>query len=235
MILVDERAFVEGEQDLEVLLESEAKRILVDHAIPTTKYKEAADVEDAVRSAEHIGYPVALKALSSKVVHKSDVGGVILDLLDAEQVRQAFGKIMARVKPIDSEARVIVQEMVGPGVEVIVGATTDPHFGPILLVGIGGVFTELLEDVAFGLIPVDQDHAWRMLRSLRGYRIFEGYRGQESLNLTALIDIMLKVSRLVEENPEIVGLDLNPVIIDEHSAIAVDARIVVHPNFTTNN
>jgi len=232
---VDERAFVEEEQDLEVLLESEAKRILVDHAIPTTKYKEAADVEDAVRSAEDIGYPVALKALSSKVVHKSDVGGVILDLLNAEEVRQAFGKIMDRVKPIDPDARVIVQEMVGPGVEAIVGATTDPHFGPILLVGIGGVFTELLEDVAFGLIPVDQDHAWRMLRSLRGYRIFEGYRGQESLNLTALIDIMLKVSRLVEENPEIVGLDLNPVIIDEHSAIAVDARIVVHPNFTTNN
>jgi acyl-CoA synthetase (NDP forming) len=235
MIVVDERAFVEEDQDLEVLLESEAKRILVNHAIPTTKYKEAADVEAAVRSAEQIGFPVALKALSSKVVHKSDVGGVILDLLGAEEVRQAFGKIMDRVKPIDPDARVIVEEMVDPGVEVIIGATTDPHFGPILLVGIGGVFTELLEDVAFGLIPVDQDHAWRMLRSLRGHPLLEGYRGRARLDVEALVDIMLKVSRLVEENPEIVELDLNPVIIDEHSAIAVDARIVVHRNFTTNN
>lgn len=230
---MDENALVEDMSDLEVLLESEAKRILVDHAIPTTKYKEAADVEAAVRSAEHIGYPVALKALSSKVVHKSDVGGVILDLLDAEEVRQAFGKIMARVKPIDPEARVIVQEMVDPGVEVIVGATTDPHFGLTLLVGIGGVFTELLEDVAFGLIPVDQDHAWRMLRSLRGYPLLEGYRGQARLDVEALVDIMLSVSKLVEENSQIVELDLNPVILHEHSAIAVDARIVVHRNFAT--
>ena len=234
MIVVDENALVEDMLDLEVLLESEAKRILVDHAIPTTKYKEAADVEAAVRSAEHIGYPVALKALSSKVVHKSDVGGVILDLLDAEEVRQAFGKIMARVKPLDPETRVIVQEMVDPGVEVIVGATTDPHFGPILLVGIGGVFTELLEDVTFGLIPVDQDHAWRMLRSLRGYPLLEGYRGQARLDVEALVDIMLKVSQLVEEKPQIVELDLNPVIVLEQSAIAVDARIVVHRNFATN-
>ncbi len=232
---MDEREFIKEEQDLEVLLESEAKRILVDHAIPTTKYEEAANAKDAVRSAEYIGYPVALKVLSSKVVHKSDVGGVILDLLDAEEVRQAFKKLIARVETIDPDARVIVQEMVDPGVEVIVGATTDPHFGPTLLVGIGGVFTELLEDVAFGLIPVDQDHAWRMLRSLRGYPLLEGYRGQGRLDVEALVDIMLSVSQLVEEIPQIVELDLNPVIVLEQSVIAVDARIVVHRNFTINN
>jgi acetyl-CoA synthetase (ADP-forming) len=219
-----------GREDFKVLLESEAKRIILDYEIPTTDNLEASDVEGAIAAAEHIGYPVVLKALSSEVVHKSDVGGVFLDLLDPDDVRQAFEKIMGKVKPIDPNAHIIVQEMVGPGAEVIIGTITDPHFGPVLMVGIGGIFTELLEDVKFGLIPVDREHAWRMLQSLKGFPLLRGFREQEMLDLDSLINIMLGVSRLVDENPHIVELDLNPVIVQEHSAIAVDARIVIRNN-----
>ncbi len=220
--------FPDTAQDLEVVLESDAKRMLSDHRIPTTMFHVASDVGEAIRCAEKLGYPVVLKPLSPKVVHKSDVGGVMLNLLDADQVHHAFGEIMASVKHLDPDARVIIQEMVDPGLEFIIGMTTDPHFGAILLSGVGGIFTELLEDISFGLIPLKQEHAWRMLRSLRGYSVIEGYRGQAGINVEALLDIMLGVSRLVEENPQIVELDLNPVIVHEHSATVVDARMVVN-------
>lgn len=214
-------------EDLEIVLELDAKQILVNHGIPTTKFYKAASANEAIECAEKVGFPVVLKALSPKVIHKSDAGGVALNLLDAGQVQHAFKKIMENLGQVDPGAAVIVQEMVEPGLEVIVGATTDPQFEKILLVGIGGIFTELLEDISFGLIPVNKEHALRMIRSLRGYPLFEGYRGQGKKNIQALIKIMLGVSRLVEENPQVVELDLNPVIVHEHSAVVVDARMVM--------
>lgn len=221
--------FPDPVQALEVILESDAKRMLSDYGISTTRFQVATDAEEAICCAEQLGYPVVLKALSPRVVHKSDAGGVMLNLLNAAQVQRAFMEIKANVNQFDPDASVIIQEMVKPGFEFIIGMTTDPHFGAVILSGIGGIFTELLEDVSFGLIPLDEEHAWRMLRSLRGYSLMDGFRGQTGIDKNALIDMMLGVSHLVEENPQIVELDLNPVIVNEHSAIVADARMVVQP------
>ena len=213
-----------------VLLETEAKEILLSRGIPTTAFKEAATIEQAVLAAEKIGYPVVIKSLSRYVIHKTDVGGVILNLNTHEQVEQAFQLIMDRVKPIDPEGKVVVQEMVPPGVELIIGTTTDPQFGSVIMMGIGGIFAELLDDVAFGLIPISEKDGWRMLRSLRGYPLLAGYRGQQKGDLDSVVRILMGVSDLVWEKKEIREIDLNPVIVGSEGSVVVDARFVLGSN-----
>jgi acetate---CoA ligase (ADP-forming) subunit beta len=210
-----------------ILLETEAKEILQSKGIPTTAFKEAASTKEALQAAKEIGYPVVLKALSRQVIHKTDVGGVILDLHTPEQVEKSYQQIMDQVKSIDPKGKVIVQEMVSPGVEVIIGVTTDPQFGPVIMIGIGGIFTELLEDTAFGLIPITRDDGWRMLRSLRGFPLLEGYRGQEKGDLESIVEILIEVSKLVCERKDILEIDLNPVIIGSKGSVVVDARFVL--------
>lgn len=210
-----------------VLSEARAKAWLARRGIPTTTYQVAEDEGEAVRLANALGYPVALKVSSPRIVHKSDVGGVALDLADEAAVRRAFRAITAAARPIDPQAGVIIQEMAGPGFEAIVGVTSDAHFGHVLLIGSGGVFTELLEDVAFGLVPVAREHAVRMVRSLQCYPLLEGYRGQRGKDIEALIGVLLAVSQLVEESPGIAELDLNPVLVHERGVTTVDARIVL--------
>lgn len=222
-----ERRLTVGGAERKVLLEAEAKALLSQRGVPTTACHQATSADEAVRWAERVGYPVALKVSSPKIVHKSDVGGVALGLADAKGVRHAYREVMAKARPIDPGAGVVVQEMVDPGFEAIVGVTSDPHFGRVLLVGTGGVFTELLEDVTFGLVPVGLEHAWRMVRSLRGYPLLAGYRGQGGKDVGALVEVLLAVSHLVQGTPQIVELDLNPVVVQERGAVVVDARIVL--------
>jgi len=210
-----------------VLLETEAKRILLSKGIPTTKFQEASNIEQALQAADDIGYPVVLKSLSRQVIHKTDVGGVKLNLQTPQQVEQAFQQIMSRIKPIDPEVKVVVQEMIPPGVEIIIGTTTDPQFGPVIMLGTGGIFTELLDDIVFGLIPISEKDGWRMMRSLRGYPLLMGYRGQPKGDLDSLVEILIKVSELVWEKREILEIDLNPVIVGELGSVVVDARFVL--------
>ncbi len=210
-----------------VLLETEAKEILLSRGIQTTAFQEATSIKQALRAAEEIGYPVVLKSLSRKVIHKTDVGAVVLDLRTPQQVEQAYQQIMDRVKSIDPEGRVIIQEMVPPGVEVIIGTTTDPQFGSVIMMGIGGIFTELLEDIVFGLIPISEKDGWRMLKSLRGYPLLTGFRGQQKRNLESVVKILIGVSDLVWEKKEIYEIDLNPVIVGSKGSVVVDARFVL--------
>lgn len=209
----------------DLLLEAEAKQLLSLQGIPTTLCSEAKSADEAVALAESIGYPVVLKALSLKAIHKSDIGGVQLNLRNAQEVRQGYEAIAAVLVPVDQAGTVTVQEMVQAGIETIVGVTRDVHFGPILMFGLGGVFTEILGDMAFALIPIREGDAWRMITSVKGYPLLQGYRGEPRVNLDSIIDILLRLSSLVEEHPEIEELDLNPVIVHENDAIVVDARI----------
>ena len=229
MSIVDviDRAKSEGRA---VLTEVESKQILEEAGIPAASARLARTADEAVKAAAELGYPVVLKIVSPEVTHKSDVGGVKLDLDSEETVAAAFQEITKAVKRQQSEARiegVAVQKMARPGIEVIVGMSKDPQFGPVLMFGLGGVLVEVLKDVAFRIVPLEARDARQMIREIKGFPVLEGFRGQEPADLEALEKLLLKVSAFVEAHPEIEELDLNPVFAYKDGTLAVDARIVV--------
>jgi acetyl-CoA synthetase (ADP-forming) len=187
-------------------------------------------MNEAEKSAGQIGYPVALKIVSPDVLHKWDVGGVMLDLKSATDVKSAYQKILENVKRHKPDAKivgVIVQEMATPSTEVIVGSTKDPQFGPALMFGLGGIFVEILKDVAFRIAPITETDAREMIAEVKGYPILKGYRGQPPADIDAIVKILINTSKLVMDHNEIKELDLNPVMVYEKGAKAVDARIIL--------
>jgi acetyl-CoA synthetase (ADP-forming) len=212
------------------LLEPEAKTICSAYGIPVTKFRVAKNVEEATRFAEETGYPVVLKIVSPDVIHKFDVGGVILNLKGSEEVRDAYDKILTNIKKYKPDAKIVgvlVQEMAPPSTEVIVGATKDPQFGPALMFGFGGIFVEILKDVAFRIAPITRSEAKEMITEVKAYPILRGYRGQPPSDVDAIVEILLNTSKLVMAYPEIKELDLNPIMVYEKGAITVDARIIL--------
>jgi acetyl coenzyme A synthetase (ADP forming)-like protein len=188
----------------------------------------AADEEEAVRLAERVGFPVALKLASRTLTHKTEVGGVRLNLADAAAVRQAFADIRgAAARAGGTMDGALVQPMLKGGTEVVVGMTLDPAFGPLIAFGLGGVLIEVLHDVCFRLAPLTTRDADEMLTSIRGYKLLQGYRGQPAADVEALKIVLLRVSRLAEEVPEIAELDLNPVFAREMGCAIADARVRV--------
>lgn len=212
------------------LTEASSKHWLATFDIPVTRTEEARNAEEAVQWADEFGYPVVMKVSSRNIVHKSDIGGVILGVSDATAVRETFEDLMARASLVGGDAEVqgvSVQRQVPPGTELVVGTFTDPQFGPVVMVGLGGVFVEVLGDVAFGVTPLTTKDAARMLRGLRGYPVLEGARGRTGVNMEAVEALLVAVSRFADQNPEVLALDLNPVIADGDALVAVDASIVV--------
>jgi acyl-CoA synthetase (NDP forming) len=212
------------------LLETEAKGILREYGIPVTDFELAANGEQAVSIARRFGYPVAMKVVSPQIVHKTDAGGIKLDLKADEEVSKAFDNIVENVKKYDKDAQlegVMISPMEREGAEVIVGATRDPQFGPVIMFGLGGVFVEVLKDVAFRIVPVERRDAYEMIKEVKGYPVLEGVRGQKGKDIEALADIILKVSNLVTENEVIRELDLNPIFVFERGASVVDARMIL--------
>ncbi len=213
-----------------VLTEVESKEMLGKAGVPVVSTKLARDVKEAVALSNEAGYPVVLKVMSADVVHKSDAGGVKLGLENAEQVEKAYAEMMASVKAAYPDAvidGVSVQAMARKGVEVIIGMSKDPQFGPVLMFGLGGVLVELLKDVAFRIVPVAKIDANEMIREIKGFPMLQGFRGAEPADLEALEDLIVKVSDFVEANPQVKELDLNPVFAYGDGAVAVDARVVV--------
>jgi len=213
-----------------ILTEVESKQILAEAGIPIARAQLAATREEAVAVARQIGLPVVLKIVSPDISHKSDVGGVKLNLGSQEEVAAAFDEIVAaaqRAQPGATILGVSVQKMARPGVEVIMGMTKDPQFGPVLMFGLGGVFVEVLKDVAFRIVPLEPRDARQMIRDIQGFPVLEGFRGQEPADLAALEDMLMRLSAFVEGHPEIQELDLNPVFAYKDGALAVDARIVL--------
>jgi len=164
------------------------------------------------------------------VIHKSDSGGVKLSLNNVSEVKKAYDEILKKVKKQYPDAvihGVSVQKMVRPGTEVIVGVSKDPQFGPVIMFGLGGIFVELLKDVTFRVIPVEQRDAREMIKEVKGYPLLQGYRGKESANISALVEVILKISKLIEENPHIKELELNPIFVYRDKAVGADARIIL--------
>ncbi|MGB9960202.1 MAG: acetate--CoA ligase family protein [Candidatus Bathyarchaeales archaeon] len=218
------------EEGRKILLENEAKTVCMEYGIPVTRFKLAKNEVETVEAAGGIGYPVVLKIVSPDIVHKSDVGGVMLNLKNSGEVQNAYRKILENVNAKKKEAKIIgvlVQEMAPPSTEVIVGAVKDPQFGHALMFGLGGVFVEVLKDVTFRIAPITETDAREMITEVKAYPLLKGYRNMPPADLDAITDILLNVSRLVVENPEIKELDLNPIIVYDKGAKAVDARIIL--------
>jgi acyl-CoA synthetase (NDP forming) len=212
------------------LLEMEAKSVCMEYGIPVTQFRLAKSEAEAVKFAEEIGYPVVLKIVSPDIIHKSDVGGVMLNLKDAKDVRKAYKQIMENVKKHKKDAEIvgiIVQEMAPPSTEVIVGAIKDPQFGHALMFGLGGVFVEVLKDITFRIAPINEEEAHEMIGEVKAYQLLKGYRGMPPADIEAIVQILLNTSRLVSEHPEIKELDLNPIMVYEKGAKTVDARIIL--------
>jgi len=220
------REFVDQarEEDRSHLMEHECKAVLDSLGISNTGAFVARSEEEAVEMSDSVGYPIALKVLSPKVIHKSDAGGVKLDLKDAEDVRRAYGEIAASFGDYDLIG-VVVQEMAPPGIEAIVGVTTDPTFGPVLAFGLGGVLVEILQDISLRSIPISEPDAEDMIEEIKGISLLKGYRGY-SADIPALKRLLLQISDLVMNNPEIAEMDLNPVVLYPSGYKVVDARII---------
>ncbi len=212
------------------LLEPEAKEVCQIYGIPVTKFKVAKSKKEATKFAEEIGYPVVLKIVSPDVIHKTDVGGVMLNLKDSDQVLEAYDRIIKNVKNYRSDARirgVLVQEMAPSSTEVIVGEIRDPQFGPSIMFGLGGIFVEVLKDVSFRIVPISETDAREMISEINGFPVLSGYRGRPPSDVESLVDIILRVSRLVSEHPDIDQLDLNPIFVYQKGAKVIDARIIL--------
>lgn len=213
-----------------LLSEVESKQLLEEAGIPVVPTRLATSRAEAVRIANEIGLPAVLKVISPDITHKSDVGGVKVGLETAAQVRSAYDSIMSSARaaaPTASIEGVSVQSMAEPGVEVIVGATCDPQFGHVVMFGLGGVLVEMLRDVSMRLVPVEPRDARAMIREIKGLPLLQGYRQYAPCDLDSLEQVILGLSRFLEEHPEVRELDLNPVLCYPKGLVAVDARVVL--------
>jgi acyl-CoA synthetase (NDP forming) len=213
-----------------VLTEFESKRIVKEAGISVVETKLAKTQKEAASLSQKIGFPVALKIVSPDVIHKSDSGGVKLSLNNVTEVKRAYDEILRKVRKQHPDAfvhGVSVQKMVRPGTEVIVGVSKDPQFGPVIMFGLGGIFVELLKDVSFRVIPVERKDAQEMIEEIKGYPLLQGYRGKDPASISALVEIILKISKWIEGNPQIKELEMNPIFVYRDRAVAVDARIIL--------
>jgi acyl-CoA synthetase (NDP forming) len=213
-----------------LLTEIESKELMREAGIDVVDTRMASSKEEAIAISEKLGFPVALKIISPDITHKSDSGGVRLGLKTSTEVEKAYNDMLMAVGrrcPGALIEGVSVQKMVPLGVEIIIGMSKDPQFGPVLMFGLGGIWVEILKDVSFRIVPLERRDAQEMIQEIKGFPLFKGYRGTDPISLTHLEELLLKVSRFVENHPEIKELDLNPIFAYKDGAIAVDARIIL--------
>jgi acyl-CoA synthetase (NDP forming) len=212
------------------LLEPEAKMLCREFNIPVTRFRVALTSDESAKFAEVMGYPVVLKIVSPDVIHKFDVGRVVLNLQSPSEVEVAYEKILSNVRRQSPNAKIVgvlVQETAPQSTEVIVGAIKDPQFGPALMFGLGGVFVEVSKDVSFRIVPITESEAREMITELKAYPILKGYRGQPPADTDTIVNILLNTSKLVMAHKEIKEFDLNPIMVYEKGAKTVDARIIL--------
>jgi acyl-CoA synthetase (NDP forming) len=213
-----------------VLTEIESKKILREVGINCTDTRLAATREGAVTLSKEIGYPVVLKISSKDITHKSDAGGVKVNLKDKTEVERAYDEIMTSAKKKFPNAvieGISVQSMAKPGIEVIMGMVKDSGFGPVMMFGLGGILVEVLKDVSFRIVPLDKWDASEMIHEIKGKKLLDGYRGQDPANIPYLEDMLLKLSTFIENTPGIEEIDMNPLFAYKDSAVVVDARIIL--------
>ena len=217
-----------------VLLEHEALEVVRSYGIPVPRTVLATNENEAVEAAEKIGFPVALKVSSPQILHKTDVGGVVLGLSSSSEVREAYREILARVRKHAPSARIhgiTVQKMAPKGKEVIIGAIRDARFGHMIMFGSGGVYAELLKDVSFRLAPLTPSEVKSMIRETRAFELLKGYRGEPQHDLECVESTILRLNQLVVENDIIAEVDINPLYVykKDKGCIALDVKVVLEP------
>jgi acetyl-CoA synthetase (ADP-forming) len=212
------------------LPEPEALRLLATYDLPIIPHRLASSPDDAAAAARELGCPVALKIVAPDIIHKTDIGGVLLNVPTPEAARESFTALSNRLTPHAPRPTmdgILVARMAAPGTEVILGMLRDPQFGPAVMAGLGGIFVELYKDVAFRLPPLTPAAARAMLMELKAAPLLTGYRGQSPRDLDALASCACAVARIATEHPEIHEMDLNPVLAYERGCVIVDAKILV--------
>ena len=213
------------------LLEHQAKRLLGLHGAPVPKGERLVKTaDDAVKAAKNLGGPVVLKIASVDILHKSEAGGVKLDLQGEAQVKNAFEEIIAGAKGHNASADIagcLISPMAERGLELIIGTKIDDQFGPVIMFGFGGMLVEVLKDVVFRVLPIGRPLAQGMLKEIKAASLLDGYRGKPPVDKEAIVDLLVTVGELVESYPEIAEMDLNPVIARSDGISIVDARIIL--------
>ncbi len=207
------------------LTEYDSKKILKKYKIPVTSEKTVTDVEDAVRFADEIGYPVVLKGSGEELSHKTELNLVHLNLNNEESVRKSFNELISNQKAGVKE--VLVQEMITGDRELLIGLTRDVQYGPCVMFGLGGIFTEIHNDVTFKIAPLSKYDAMEMMEEIRGKKILGSFRGKTPIDREILAEILINIGQLGLENSEIKEIDINPLKIKNGKPVAVDALIVL--------
>lgn len=210
--------------------EYNSKTMLQKYGLPTGEFKLATSAQDAAAAATELGFPVVMKIVSDQIIHKTEAGGIKLNVQDEQQAADVFETLISNAKAYNPEAvidGVLISPMVKAGVEVIVGGMYDVQFGSVIMFGLGGVFVEIFKDVRFRMAPIDKTEALKMIRSIQAYPMLCGARGQQSVNLDALAELLMKVSQYLAENQDVTEIDINPVICFDDKVQILDASIGV--------
>ncbi len=217
-----------------VITEETAKGVLSEYDISVPEFALVKDVDSAVTEARRLGFPLVAKIVSPQILHKTDVGGVKIGLEDEESVKAAFNDMYDRLSKDYDVKGVLLEKMVPKGVEMIVGLQNDPQFGPVMMVGLGGIFTELFKDVSFRVLPLTREDALEMIEELQGKMLLKGYRGSEPINMEVLTNALLNIGKLgYDISPYYDSIDFNPVIVYPDSYYVADAKIILseHPRY----
>jgi len=212
-----------------VLTELSSKQFFSQHKIPITKTILATSVNGAIEAAEQIGLPVVMKVISPDIVHKTEAKGVAVDIRTLTEVQETYRQLLKNAKSYNPKAKIYgitVQEM-AHGTEFFIGASRDPQFGPTVAFGLGGIYVEVFKDVSFRVVPITKDDAEEMLSEIQSSALLDGVRGKGPLFKEGIIDILLKISKLMNTNQFIREIDINPLIVNSSHVYAADARIVM--------
>ena len=212
------------------LLETEAKELLREYGIPVPDFKLIKSEDEIVGLAKEINFPIVMKIVSPDIIHKTDAGGVKVGIKDEKEAKTAYQDIIYKVKKYKKEAKisgVIAYSMISQGTEIIIGMMKDPCFGPTIMFGLGGIFVEILKDISFRILPLEERDAEEMISEIKGYQILKGIRGETPKDVKSIRDVLMKISQLVMDNPEIKEIDLNPIFVFEKGLQVVDARMIL--------
>jgi len=223
------RIIQKAKKEKRSLLETEAKELLKEYGISVPDFRLIKSEEEISGLAKEINFPITMKIVSPDIIHKTDAGGVKVNIKDEKEAKLAYQEIISKAKKYNKEAQifgVITYSMIPKATEIIIGMMKDPHFGPVIMFGLGGIFVEVLKDISFRILPIEERDAEEMINEIKGFEILKGVRGEGPKDIKAIKNLLLKISQLALENPEISEIDLNPVFVFEKGLQVIDARMI---------
>jgi len=224
------RIIQKAKKEKRSLLETEAKELLKEYGISVPDFRLIKSEEEISGLAKEINFPITMKIVSPDIIHKTDAGGVKVNIKDEKEAKLAYQEIISKAKKYNKEAQifgVITYSMIPKATEIIIGMMKDPHFGPVIMFGLGGIFVEVLKDISFRILPIEERDAEEMISEIKGYEILKGIRGETPKDVKSIRDVLMKISQIVMENPEIKEIDLNPIFVFEKALQVVDARMIL--------